>query len=299
MAITWSLAVAGLLAGQTGNYGPVVTYPSGGQTFETQSPAPSRFWNWRRTSDADPQPQAEESRPFLSRIGDRFNKLFGRGDEPAVRSTTTGPQRGTVIFDDGKGTFHTFPGGSTTAEPPLGAPSTAPAQRLPVGPGGGSAPVQTPAPGPLKLSSYPTSNVKQVNDGIIPTFKSATVPASVPATSIPATALIPASRVPSSPAEIASRPNRISAGFADKVGRDEKFEWITGQLRQENGRWVLWYATPEVIDPYEGRLPIATDADMSNFRDGDLVSAHGSVASQGRTAAYRATRVDLIQHEGR
>ncbi|MFO0863498.1 MAG: hypothetical protein U0744_02355, partial [Gemmataceae bacterium] len=193
--------------------------------------------------------------------------------------------RGTVIFDDNR----SIPSGSTTAEPPLGAPvvapkSIAPAQRLPSGPGGGSAPVGAPVPGPFKLSNYSNDNA---NDSIIPSFKSATVPASSPAA-------IPTAKVPASPAELASRPNRISPALADKVGRDEKFAWITGQLRNENGRWVLWYATPEVIDPYDGHLPIMTEMDMSKFRDGDLVSVHGQVVTQGRTVSYRTQRVDPI-----
>lgn len=298
MVISWTLAAAGLLAGQTSNYGPApYSQTTAGPVVIAQAPTqappsgPSRFFPWRRSTPqaAETEPQFEEDRPFFQRIGDRFGKVFGRSEEPAVRQTTPGtPGRGTVIFDENR----SFPSGSTTAEPPLGVPSapktTAPAQKLPTGPSGGSAPVGTPVPGPFKLSNYDDGS----SDGIVPSFKSATVPASSPAA-------IPTAKVPASPAELASRPNRISPALVDKVGRDEKFAWITGQLRNENGRWVLWYATPEVIDPYEGRLPLLTDADMSKFRDGDLVSVSGQVVTQGRTAAYRTQRVDPIQPERR
>jgi hypothetical protein len=295
VVISWTLAAAGLLAGQTGNYSPApYSQTTAGPVVVAQAPTqapasgPGRFLPWRRNAAPAPEaePQYEEDRPLFQRIGDRFGKMFGRNEEPTIRQTTpNGTGRGTVIFDENRP-------GSTTAEPPLGAPivspkTTAPAQKMPAGPGGGSAPVGTPVPGPFKLSNHTSDN-----EGIVPTFKSATVPASSPAP-------VPTAKVPASPAELASRPNRISPGLADKVGRDEKFAWITGQLRNENGRWVLWYATPEVIDPYDGHLPIMTESDMSKFRDGDLVSVHGQVVTQGRTVSYRTQRVDPIPADRR
>jgi len=297
VGLTWTLAAAGLLAGQTGNYGPApYSLTTAGPNVVAQAPASGvgRFFPWRRSSANPapaPEPQVEDDRPFYQRIGDRVGKMFNRSEEPTPRPNGTFGNRGTVIIDDGK----SFPG-STTAEPPLGLPTTAPSstplpplspsppQRLPVGPSGGSAPVQSPAPGPFKLSGHSDAGS---SDNLIPSFKSATVPASSPAT-------VPTAKIPTSAAELAARPNRITPSLADKVGRDDKFEWITGQLRQENGRWVIWYATPEVIDPYEGHLPLLTDADLSKFHDGDLVSVHGSVVTQGRSPAYRTTRVDLI-----
>lgn len=91
----------------------------------------------------------------------------------------------------------------------------------------------------------------------------------------------------------------LSARMADKVGHENDFSWITGQLRRENNGWVIYFATPETIDRYNGRLPIASGIDMSKFQDGDLVTAHGQVSSRGNQAAYQASSVDLIEHDAK
>lgn len=93
-------------------------------------------------------------------------------------------------------------------------------------------------------------------------------------------------------------------GVVQKVGRDEKFAWITGQLEIENGVYVLYYATPETVDPHNGRLPLQTQADMRQFRRGDLVSAAGSVQTRSGLfgnggAIYRAETVNLVERGAR
>ncbi len=57
--------------------------------------------------------------------------------------------------------------------------------------------------------------------------------------------------------------------FADKIGRDEKFEWITGQIEIEDGKHVLYYSTPEVVDQYHGRIVLSPEqVDMKQFKRG-------------------------------
>ena len=88
--------------------------------------------------------------------------------------------------------------------------------------------------------------------------------------------------------------------LADKIGRDEKFEWVTGQFEIENGAYVLYYATPETIDPYHGRLVLLPQqVEMKQFQRGDLVSVRGQLTqqktTQGIAATYRVTSASLIE----
>jgi hypothetical protein len=87
---------------------------------------------------------------------------------------------------------------------------------------------------------------------------------------------------------------QLSPRVAEKAGHDASFTWITGQLRKESGTWVIHYSNPEVVDRFGGRLTLkASAAQMSTFRDGDLVSVQGRV-TDGR---YTATSVVLVEHE--
>jgi hypothetical protein len=94
---------------------------------------------------------------------------------------------------------------------------------------------------------------------------------------------------------VSSRPSSISARFTNKVGQPGDYSWITGQLEIRNGTAILHYATPDTIDRYNGSLVLASGADLSKLRSGDLVSAHGSVQQQGRSAVYRVQTIDLIE----
>ncbi len=93
----------------------------------------------------------------------------------------------------------------------------------------------------------------------------------------------------------------LTAAAAKKVGRDEKFGWITGQLEIENGVYVLYYATPDVVDQYNGRLVLQTQNDMHQFKRGDIITAEGQVQSRpslrGGAVIYRADSVALVEHQ--
>ncbi len=91
----------------------------------------------------------------------------------------------------------------------------------------------------------------------------------------------------------------IRPELANKIGRDEKFEWITGQLEIENGNFVLYYATPETVDKYHGRIVLLSDkADLKQLRKGDLVSVRGQVTQrqtmQGIVPIYHVTLASVI-----
>jgi hypothetical protein len=85
----------------------------------------------------------------------------------------------------------------------------------------------------------------------------------------------------------------------NKVGRDEKFAWITGQLEVENGVYVLYYATPETVDQYNGRIVLQTTADMKQYHRGDLITAEGQVQTRaglrGGAVIYRANSVAKVE----
>lgn len=91
----------------------------------------------------------------------------------------------------------------------------------------------------------------------------------------------------------------IRRDLANKIGRDEKFEWITGQFEIENGNFVLYYATPETVDKYNGRIVLLPDkTDLKQYRRGDLISVRGQVSQrttmQGMVAIYHVTLATLI-----
>jgi hypothetical protein len=86
---------------------------------------------------------------------------------------------------------------------------------------------------------------------------------------------------------------------ANRIGRDEKFEWVTGQLEIEKGRFVLYYATPETVDTHHGRIQLNPQKiDMTQFRTGDLVSVRGQLRV-GANPVYQLTDANLIERPKR
>jgi hypothetical protein len=92
----------------------------------------------------------------------------------------------------------------------------------------------------------------------------------------------------------------ILARLKDRIGRDENFAWITGQFEIENGTHILYYATPETLDKFNGRIVLTPQqVDLTQFRSGDLVCVHGqlvqSKSAQSMTPAYRVTSASAIE----
>ncbi len=83
---------------------------------------------------------------------------------------------------------------------------------------------------------------------------------------------------------------------ANRIGRDEKFAWVTGQLEMEKGQYVLYYATPETVDPYHGRIMLNPQrVDLHMFHSGDLVSMRGQLLTGHGTPVYQLTDANLIE----
>lgn len=105
------------------------------------------------------------------------------------------------------------------------------------------------------------------------------------------------SKVAFTPAAGASSP--ILPINANRIGRDEKFEWVTGQLQIEKDHFILYYATPETVDPHHGRIQLNPQkVDMRQFQNGDLVSMRGHL-SHGASPVYQLTSADLIERAKR
>ena len=137
------------------------------------------------------------------------------------------------------------------------------------------------------------------------------VPSPVPPIDYPRKMPNPQSKAPAAPGEVQlaslqpdARPQGTSgpilAQHAKRVGRDEKFAWITGQIGIENGTYVMYYATSETIDKYHGRIVLAPqNVDLSQFHRGDLVSVRGQLVQQpttrGTIPTYRVTVASLIE----
>jgi hypothetical protein len=86
---------------------------------------------------------------------------------------------------------------------------------------------------------------------------------------------------------------------ANRIGRDDKFEWVTGQLEIEKGHFILYYATPETVDAHHGRIQLNPQkVDMRQFQNGDLVSMRGQL-SRGATPVYSLNSADLIERPKR
>jgi uncharacterized cupin superfamily protein len=98
----------------------------------------------------------------------------------------------------------------------------------------------------------------------------------------------------------ASAKSPILSVNTGRIGRDEKFEWITGQLEVENGSFVLYYATPETVDKYNGRVVLTQQKnELAQFKKGDLISVRGDLSQrqtvQGAVAMYRVNHAALIE----
>ena len=99
-------------------------------------------------------------------------------------------------------------------------------------------------------------------------------------------------QAPSPAAKIA---NPILPQFADRIGHEEDFSWVTGQFEIENGVPVIYYAAAETVDRHNGRLVLHIQGGLKGLQAGDLVSVHGSLVNQSSNPIYRATRIDVIE----
>jgi hypothetical protein len=99
-------------------------------------------------------------------------------------------------------------------------------------------------------------------------------------------------------------PSAIHKRYQDKIGHEEDYSWVTGQLfylhAGTSGIWVVRYATVDTEDKFGGSVVLAPNVNMKNFREGDLVSVRGEILNEGRASQYsggplyRAVSVDMV-----
>lgn len=86
--------------------------------------------------------------------------------------------------------------------------------------------------------------------------------------------------------------------FVNKIGHENDYTWVTGQLGQQDGQWVIHYATPDTVDNFGGNLVLLYRGDMSGLQVGDLISVSGGLTAQnGRlVGSYQVNTISLIEH---
>ncbi len=106
-------------------------------------------------------------------------------------------------------------------------------------------------------------------------------------------------RAPQQGASVVATP--LNPKVVNKIGHEEDYSWVTGQLFQENGHWIVRYATADTVDRFQGVFILAGEKSLDEFRHGDLVSARGKVVPnpRGGLTLYQVTTVDLIERVGR
>jgi hypothetical protein len=97
----------------------------------------------------------------------------------------------------------------------------------------------------------------------------------------------------------------INTRYIDKIGHEDDYSWVTGQLYQAriSGTlvWVVRYATIDTEDRFGGSVVLAPAVNMKNFREGDLVSVKGEIINEGRAnkylggPLYRVLSIDMIE----
>jgi len=88
---------------------------------------------------------------------------------------------------------------------------------------------------------------------------------------------------------------KIKAHLLGKVGNEQDYSRITGQIEIVNGAYMVHYAIPGNTDRFGGRMILNGSLDLTGFQNGDLVTVHGSVL-EGRTISlYRADTIEMVE----
>jgi hypothetical protein len=216
---------------------------------------------------------------------------------PSTSSAAQAPQRGPIIsffmredrpvLSKISSWFRRDP-----SEPPPATPTKGLLQREPI------AVPTVPTPTPPASSDFPRRLPNPSSKATAPTADVAKETATPVKGAEPSKELVQTTAQQASAVKAAKSP--IRAQFANKIGRDEKFDWITGQLELENGSYVLYYSTPETVDKYHGRIVLQPqDVNMKELHRGDLVSVRGQLVQRpavpGMGPVYRLTSANLIE----
>lgn len=286
---------AGLLLGQSGATSDIVPaqgfrQPYGGygpgQTLD--QPSSSRSWGWR------------SERPLFPRL----HSWFGRGS-----SSSNQPNGQNMSIPQGQYGRYGQPNGMSQPDRYSQFEQfTPPITNVPAGSNPRTRyiyPTSNPRPLPTPITTEPPLGVPTSPSDFprrMPNPQSRVEKGEPAIASAVSAQPVKGSRVEVNPATFrkANEKSPILPALANKIGRDEKFEWITGQLEVENGGFVIYYATPETVDTYHGRVALQTQTDMSKFRRGDLISVRGQLVHRGGRIGrdgpvYRVTAADLIE----
>jgi hypothetical protein len=259
------LLAASLFMGQTPEPPPFPPLGAGKIAITQDVPTPLQ-----QTQGKTVQPSPMPDRPSRPLFG-----WFQREDRPLMnklqgwfkREPQDSTGQGTYIQPSRNGTFR------ETAPPPIGTPVPPPTpsndfpRKLPMSSQSNTPPITIVADTPTPLDSEGVQQAKIQE---------------------PATAKTTPAKTP------------IRSQFANKIGRDEKFEWITGQFELENNSYVLHYATPETVDKHNGRVVLVqSQENLKEFRRGDLISVRGQLSQrttqQGVLTIYRVEQAHLIE----
>jgi hypothetical protein len=266
MVATLPLLAAGLLLGQTADMPVPTNLPPSAKVYMYNNGVLVPVNNGQKSSVIT-QTSGEDSHPFLSKIQGWFTK---RGSDPAPM-TVTSPM------------MTPSPPVSMTTTTPTQAPMvtvpTAPAQAV-------MTPMTTGGEYARKMPTTTTTTTFQApppNTEVIVMTSNSPPPSAVAGKTMPAPAASP-----------------ILQGNLHRIGRDDKFTWVTGQLEIEKGQYVLYYATPDTVDAHHGRILLNPQkVDMRNFHAGDLISVRGQLHAGHGVAIYQLTGADLIDRAKR
>jgi hypothetical protein len=265
MVSTLSLMAASLLLGQSADVPAQTPLPPSTKVYVYNNGVLVPASNAEKASFVG-QTTTEDNHPILTRIQSWFTRRSSDRNSETVVST---PMPASASAQPVSVTTTTMPTATTMVKV-----QTAPAQAVMSPTAGGDA---YPRKMPAAYQSAPS------NSDVMVVTTNSTPPSAVAGSALPA---------PS--------PNPILPANANRIGRDEKFGWITGQLAIEKNQYVLYYATPETVDTYHGRILLNPQkVDMRNYHNGDLISVHGHLSAGHGTAIYQLTGADLIDRAKR
>jgi hypothetical protein len=272
MVSTLPLLAATVLLGQTSDAPPVTASPNAKvNVYSNGNLVPYTDAQRFQVVGSGQLPPTESHHPILSKIRGLFGKRSSDNSTPPPpyeNGTTTNKTYVAPTVPITNTPAATAPPPSTTT-PPI---TTTPAPSAPSTP---SAPAPSSSEFPRKMPT--TQGATSSGDARVLSGPEAVQPATLK--SLPTPVYSP-----------------ILPVNAQRIGRDEKFAWVTGQLEIEKGQYVLYYATPETVDQYNGRVVLSTQkVDMHSLRNGDLVSVHGQLTAGHGTPVYHISSADLIE----
>jgi hypothetical protein len=241
-----------------------------GQAGDASKSAPAPLPQGIQQTQGQTGPQVIQSSPGQPQSRPGFG-WFGREDRPIITRIQSWWKRDQrdVPVSNSKTIRETAPPPITTAPAPIATPAPS---------------TTTPADFPRKMPNPQSQNVRPTANSA----KKTTEPTDVQQTTLNNLALHKVAKYP------------IHAVNTGRIGRDEKFEWITGQIEMENGNAILYYATPETVDKYNGRVVLLPQKnELSEFKSGDLISVRGTISHQktmqGIVPIYRVNEATMIE----